>query len=302
MTVFNVHGAAAPKDTQRVFLISGTANTGYGVCYNADIVDAVAEESSGAATISAPIDKWCDARRMQVERPTFRNAMHFAGVVDDASDGVVGPNWITIHKPGSICEIYAGTVASAGITAGVAEGTKILGFCIPTGSLGAVLTAYVSVGYDQGSFVGPALPGEGAALVLAEGAASAKYMAQLMTGKPCGGVQFQYMRGTADYGQGSSALVPACLIRHGAIMAMNSGAAILSINVPPFPGAELLITGYTGTSDIAVKSGNWVRSEVSLEALAFAVAGDCTITAAEHVHLVAANTVWRILHASVDIT
>jgi len=194
-------------------------------------------------------------------------------------------------------------VASCQITAGVAEGTKILGFCIPTGSLGAAaLTAYVSVGYEQGNFVGPALPGEGSALVLAEGAASAYRMAQLMTGKPAGGVQFQYMRGTADYGQGSSTMVPASLIRHGVICAQCSGGAILSINVPPFPGAELLIYGYADTSDISIKSAHWARAGVSLEALAFQVGGDATITAAEHVHLVAANTVWSILHSSVTIS
>ena len=294
-----IHGSqAAPRNTKRAFLLSGTAKKGYGLCYNHDIIDATAEQSTGSSTISASIATWCDARKVQVELPSVNNALHFAGVIDEASDGKVGPCWVVIHEPGSICEIYAGSIASSQITGGVA-GNKVMTFCVAVNSVGAVATAFVSVGYANGAYVGPALYGAGAALLLAEGVASTYYMAELLTGRPSGGYEFITVKGE-DVGQASAAAP--YLIRHGVIEAYSStGAATLSINVPAFPGAELIIKGYTGTSDIVI-SGNMARAAVSLENWSFAAAGVATITAAEHVELVAANTVWLVKHSTVTVT
>jgi hypothetical protein len=52
-------GAAYPKKTKRVFMLSGTANQGEAVCYQYDALTVTAENDS-LGTISAA--DWTDAR------------------------------------------------------------------------------------------------------------------------------------------------------------------------------------------------------------------------------------------------
>jgi len=184
-------GAAVPVKTKRVFLHTGTAHEGYAVNYNWDAIDVTAENETGytgqfgTAAVTASIAMWCDARQLMVEAPSADNNCHFAGVVDKASDNVVGPNWITVHEPGSVCKIYTIGTVSAGGSYRNTGGT--LSFTIAKSSTGGV-------GAYNGMFYKSGLPGRGTAVVLAEGAASVPgdtylKMARLMTGDESGGVQ-----------------------------------------------------------------------------------------------------------------
>ena len=175
-----IGGGGVLTKTKRVFLASGTAYEGYGVCYNWDAVGVTAENDT--LSVNTAITDWCDARRVMVEVPNATNNLHFAGVVDHASDGVVGPNWILIHEPGSICNVYSDATITAGAADTPAQNTPVIyNFTIGMHSAASYSTI-------NGLFNFQGLPGEGAAIMLEEGTAGLK-MAQLLTGPPSGGVQ-----------------------------------------------------------------------------------------------------------------
>jgi len=220
-----VSGGGVYTKTRRVFLVSGTAREGYAVCYNWDAQNVTAENDT-LANASAPY--WCDARRVMVEAPSYNNHMHFAGVVAKESDGVVGPNWISIHEPGSVCNIYAAAAASAGIGGDKNTG-DMLTFGVAVNSVGAADT-------DNGKFIGPGLPGEGSAILLSEGSANGLRMAQLLEGPPSGGYQ------TLSY---TTTLAGTTVIIHGFCelesVAAAAGAASIPVADGQFVGQTLVI-------------------------------------------------------------
>ena len=245
-----VHGgAAAPVKTKRVFLRTGTANEGYAVCYNWDEVANGTEGDSVTSTRAAlTAAGWNDARRTQVEAPSEKNNLHFAGVVDAASHGVVGPNWITVHEPGSVCNVYTGVAVSVGVSSEDGNQGTTRTFTVAVDSLLAAGTA-------NGQFNYTGLPGCGAVILLAEGAASVPNdsylkMAMLQDGKPSGGVYTNTQISTAT---GASAV-----IMHGVIdLAQRVATEVeavstLSIASGDFIGQEIMVLGGTAASSLAI--------------------------------------------------
>lgn len=230
-----VHGnSAAPRNTKRTFLISGTVYKGRGVCYNWDITDATAEQTSGGSSISAGITVWCDARRVQVEAPDYGNNVHFAGVVDEASDSKTGPCWITVHEPGSICEIYAKSAATVGSASPYRNTGQIMNFLVDYSS--TLSTPVAAVATSNGEFYDGGFLGTGAAQLLAENSAGTYCMAQLLTGPPSGGIQRLSLLST---------LAGVTVIKHGVVL-MSAAAAgtviacLISVGSGSFVGQHLL--------------------------------------------------------------
>jgi hypothetical protein len=234
-----VHGGSAvPKRTKRVFLRTGTAYTGYAVCYNWDAIDVTAENE---ALITASVNMWCDARQVMVEAPAADNNCHFAGVIDESSEGVVGPNWILIHEPGSVCKIRTYGTSTTGT--GYRNTGQDMAFTIAKTSVGGV-------GTTNGQFYLTGFPGRGSAVLLAEGtlslpADSYLKMARLQVGPECGGVQ-TIASMTLIMGRAASTLG---VINHGRIYfgdAVTTGpetACGISVADGSFVGQHLLIGG-----------------------------------------------------------
>jgi hypothetical protein len=110
-----VHGGGtAPTLTRRVYYTgSDELLEGYALCYNYDASDVTAEN----LTLSAGVAEECPARRLQVEKPSVNNCVHFAGVVSNKhASGFTGPGWVEINMPGSICNIYAAANVDHGPT------------------------------------------------------------------------------------------------------------------------------------------------------------------------------------------
>jgi len=184
-----VSGGAAGTKTKRVFLLSGTVNRGRAVCYQWDAVGVTAENDSVTA-LGTAISDWSDARDIIVEKPDYFNKKFFAGVVAKGSDGVIGPNWIDIHLPGSVCDIFTHAVTSVGPVGSVGVGqTLTFGFALDSSG----------VLQNQGEFMGQGFPGEGSATVLQEGVASSYVMAKLQDGPPSGGYQEVATNSLMDY-------------------------------------------------------------------------------------------------------
>jgi hypothetical protein len=169
-----VHGGGtAPSTTQRVYY-TGTDELleGYALCYNFDASDVSAEN----LTLSAGVDEECPARRLQVEKPSVNNCVHFAGVVSNKhASGFTGPGWIEINMPGSICNIYAAASVDHGST-----GTGM--------NTGQILTFDL----DAYTFTHDGCIGSGSAIVLQDvdrSSTNGLVMAELCTGMPSGGVQ-----------------------------------------------------------------------------------------------------------------
>ncbi len=310
-SITHAHGnAAAPRNTKRVFLISGTANRGMALNYNYDIIDATAEQSSGGSTISAGVTTWCDARRVQVETPTRLNNMHFAGVVDESSDGKTGPGWVTIHEPGSICEIYATGVCSAGVSA-VQNLGDTLTYNVAFNSAGTYSTTTVL--HPNGAFSFSGLPGAGTARVLSEvsaaGADSQAYaMAELLTGEQSGGVQVLATTATV-----SCFVATVTCIKHGRVVLSTATVSahadsLISIGLPTFVGQELIIGPVAASATVPlILNWNLGISPVTSGAAApaFVTCTGVVISGAafECVHL-KANTPtdgWRVL-AGIAVT
>lgn len=168
-----VHGGGVvPAITERVYYTgSDTLLEGYALCYNFDASDVSAEN----LTLSAGVDEECSARRLQVEKPNLNNCVHFAGVVSAKSAGMVGPGWLEINKPGSVCNIYCNASADHGTTGTAMNSGQILTFTL-----------------DSYSFVYQGVGGSGAAMVLQDvdrSTTAGLVMAELMTGMPSGGAQ-----------------------------------------------------------------------------------------------------------------
>lgn len=240
-----VHGGAAvPRLQKRVFLATGTVKTGEAVCYNWDVTDVSAENES---VLSASAAMWCDARRLMVERPSTSNHMHFAGVVDSASNGITGPNWIVINVPGSVCKVYTKSTVSAGFSGNRSTG-QVVTFCVGLNTVGVENTTY------NGKFVQGGLPGMGSALVLAEGAASVPSdtylkMAELLTGGQSGGVQMMALVSTA--------YSTATAIMHGVIdlaLADSAGvtAGTISVADGKFVDQRFVVKGPVTDNSVAV--------------------------------------------------
>ena len=173
-----VHGGGtSPTISRRVYYIgTDTLYEGYALCYNFDSYDQSAEGiSTHINTGDFGVDDASPARRIQVEKPSINNCVHFAGVVSEKSDGVTGPGWVEIYLPGSVCNIYAYASADHGST-----GTGM--------NTGQTLTFTANQYYFQRT----GLPGSGSAIVLQDvdrSSTAGLCQAELMTGPPSGGVQ-----------------------------------------------------------------------------------------------------------------
>ena len=173
-----VHGGGtSPTITRRVYYTgTDTLLEGYALCYNFDSYDQSAEAlSTHLTTGDFGVDDPDPARRLQVEKPSVNNCVHFAGTVSEKSNNVVGPAWVEINMPGSVCNIYAFASADHGST-GVGMNT------------GQVLTFTTGQYYFR--YTG--LPGTGSAIVLQDvdrSTTAGTVYAELMTGIPSGGVQ-----------------------------------------------------------------------------------------------------------------
>ena len=177
----DIHGGGAPSLTTSVYYTgSDTLLEGYTLCYDFNAYD-VNQENAAQTTPNVGEEVWADARRVLVEKCTEQNKLHFAGVVAQQSDGVTGPGWVTIHRPGSVCNAYAySNVDSEHATAGT-EGAG--------GNSGEMVSLVVGQYYMMiGGF-----PGSGSALVLQDvnrSSAAGLVMVELMTGQPSGGINF----------------------------------------------------------------------------------------------------------------
>lgn len=165
-----VHGGGVvPAITERVYYTgSDTLLEGYALCYNFNASDVSAEN----LVLSAGADEECAARRLQVAKPSYLNSLHFAGVVSGKCTGFVGPGWVEINKPGSVCNIFCNADADQAGTNSV--------------NTGQVLT--FSTGQYYFKYAG--LPGAGAALVLQDvdrSTTAGLVMAELLVGYPSGG-------------------------------------------------------------------------------------------------------------------
>jgi len=279
-----VHGgAAAPRKTKRVFLRTGTAAEGKALCYNWDSLN---RDTEAILTTDAQIgaDDWGDPRRTQVEPPLYSNNLHFAGVVDHASDGVVGPNWVTINEPGSVCKVYTGAAVSVGGGGVINQGTT-RNFTVATNSLGAAGTA-------NGEFNYAGLPGCGCAMLLAEGAASTPddsylKMALLQDGPASGGVQTLTLI--------SVNATETIAIQHGVLnwSISNTSAELggtISVQAGDFIGQEMIVMSplATNSNAVTVDSLKFTSAALSLEYLAgvgmISVAGVLLSAPTEYFH------------------
>jgi len=170
-----IGGGAAPSLTESVYYTgTDTLLEGYALCYDFNAAD-VNSENVTLTDLDVGEEYWNDARRVLVEKPQEGNKMHFAGVVAKRSDGMTGPGFVTIHKPGSICNVYAASDCDHEEAAGLASG-QILNFV-------AGANGYQ---WEDDGFMGT-----GAAMVLQDvsrASTAGLIMAELMTGPPTGGI------------------------------------------------------------------------------------------------------------------
>jgi len=167
-----IHGGAAPSMTTSVYYTgSDTLCEGYTLCYDFNAAD-VNQENVAQTSPDVGEDCWADARRVLVEKCTESNKIHFAGVVAAQSDGVTGPGWVTIHVPGSICNVYANSDCDHEDGAPRASG-QVLNVCVGQ--------YYMKTGGWCGS---------GSAMVLQDidRSTAGLVMAELQVGPPSGGV------------------------------------------------------------------------------------------------------------------
>ncbi len=168
-----VHGTAAEVNVMRVYLIStDTVQEGYPVCFNFNAAD-VTSENKSQTDPDVGEDQWNDARRIQVEKAAEGNKLHFAGVVSQKSHGVTGPNWIEIHRPGSICNVWVDADVDSESSSALNSGQT-------------VTFAPGTYAFVTGGFLGC-----GSAMVLQDvdrSSVNGLVMVELMTGAPSGGV------------------------------------------------------------------------------------------------------------------
>lgn len=175
-----IHGqGTSPAVVRRVYY-SGTETLreGYALCYDISAIDVTPQGqtlSQADSLVETP------ARRLTVVKPTWKNNLHFAGVVSNKSDRVTGPGWIEINVPGSICNIFA----AANCDVEAKNGTVASRTGVQSGQM-------LTFSTEQWYFKYQGLPGSGAALILGDvnrSSTSGLVMAELMTGTPSGGFQ-----------------------------------------------------------------------------------------------------------------
>lgn len=181
-----IHGSAAEVNLMRVFYRgTDTLKEGYALCFNFDALD-VDAENNALTSIDVGEEFWNDARRIMVEKPAEGNKIHFAGVVSQKSNGVTGPGWVEIHRPGSICNIYAFANCDHGAS----------GITTNTGQ-------YVTFCPGKYYFMDGGFDGEGAATVLQDvdrSTTPGPVMAELQIGRPSCGFQVVHLLSTATAG------------------------------------------------------------------------------------------------------
>lgn len=230
-----IHGGGlAPQNTMRVYYTgSDKLLEGYALCFNFDAVDVTAENLALSATTA----QVCSARRLQVEKPSFRNHGHFAGVVSARSNGVTGPGWIEINRPGSVCNIYC--AASADHVATTSE--------IGTGQTLTFTTGYYSFKYTG-------LPGCGSAITLQtvdRSSTKGLVMAELMTGSQSGGVQLiQASTITSAHEPAMASAADAVMSIGGSVFMTLFGVTMLNAS-----GIDAVLTISTGLGFGAICSG-----------------------------------------------
>ena len=178
-----IHGGGAPVLTESVYYTgTDTLLEGYALCYDFNAADVNQENATQEAGTDDGViipdvgeEYFNSARRLLVEKPAEGNKIHFAGIVAKESDGVTGPGWVKIHKPGSICNVYCYSNCDHEGTAPTASGQKIA----------LVVGQYYMMD-------GPCFPGKGAATVLQDidrSSTAGLVMAELDNGPlPSGGI------------------------------------------------------------------------------------------------------------------
>ncbi len=179
MFMNTIHGGAASSLTTSVYYTgSDTLLEGYALCYDFNAYD-VNQENATQTTPNVGEEFYADARRVLVEKPTEQNKVHFAGVVAAESNAVVGPGWVTIHRPGSICNVYAASDVDSENPTGGTEGA------------GTAVGDLVNLVVGEYHFKDFGFAGSGAALILQDvnrASTNGLVMAELMTGAPSGGI------------------------------------------------------------------------------------------------------------------
>ena len=239
-----IHGGAAPSLTTSVYYTgSDTLLEGYALCYDFNAYD-VNSENVALTSINVGEEAYADARRVLVEKPSEQNKVHFAGVVAAQSDGVTGPGWVTIHRPGSVCNAY---VYSDCDSENPTAGTEGAG----TGC-GDLVNVVVGQYYMQDF----GMPGCGAALILQDVSRSSTaglIMVELMTGAPSGGINIV---GTTTSIENAVACTTATAISN----ALGY--------VPAFCGTYVLtdssMTGMILSFNIAQADGRWAGQKLAI--------------------------------------
>ena len=240
-------GGTSPTYTRRVYYI-GTDELleGYALCYNFDASDVSAEN----LTLSAGVAEECPARRLQVEKPSVNNCVHFAGVVSNKSAGVTGPGWVEINLPGSVCNIYAAASVDHGAT-----GTGM--------NTGQMLTFST----DQYYFKYTGVPGSGSAIVLQDvdrSTTNGLVMAELQTGMPSGGFQLVTSAHTAG------------VISDGGVLSI-APFGVTAIDSTGFTAARALTAALTCC--LLVGDGEWIGQTKQFQLLASLDANGLVVTA-----------------------
>jgi hypothetical protein len=167
-------GGLGPLTTRRAYYTgTDTLYEGYALCYNYDAADVTPENLTLSAADSV---KPTSARMNQVEKPSFKNAAHFAGVVTNKSSGFTGPGFVEFYVPGSSCMIYteADCDHESAVLATMNSGQRIT---FTTGSY---------------AFKHTGLAGRGSAMILGDvdrSTTAGLVQAYLEDGPPSGGVQ-----------------------------------------------------------------------------------------------------------------
>lgn len=220
-----VHGTAAEVNLMRVYFPgTDTLKEGYPVCWNFDAADVDAENNTFTAN-DVGVEFWNDARRIQVEKPSEGNKLHFAGVVSEKFENFTGPGWIEIHRPGSICNVWCASSVDHGQT-GITTNTG------QTVTFGPTAWTFKTGGY----------PGTGSAIILQDenrSSTAGLIMAELMTGEPSGGNHFVSCCSSTS---GLSAAVAAVMVMAGVYTVSErsvASSAIASLDIAASDGSYI---------------------------------------------------------------
>lgn len=223
---------------------SDVLKEGYALCYDYD------NENDYQNVTTADVDgsTWADSRRICVEKPSYANMCHFAGVVAEESANISAAGWITINLPGSVCNVYTSNNCDYG------EGNVST---MPT--LQTLNVRAGSYNMKEGGY-----PGSGAAIVLQDidrSSTAGTVMAELQTGPPSGGLAYITALATA----GANALsvnISSCWAAHGMFIIAGcsdvDAAVSVTLSTGNFAGQHvhvLLAEQVSGGIDINTASG-----------------------------------------------